>query len=72
MAEIKDWQRQIRKLATLIQNKKLSQLDIARATGVHQGQVSRILAGRSKRLSPNTQKLCQYAETVRAFSTAPP
>jgi len=59
-----DWQSHIKKLATLVAEKKLSQPDIARETGVDQGQASRILAGQSKRLSRNTQKLCQYAETI--------
>lgn len=69
--EREDWRRQIKNLATLVEEKKLSQLDIARATGVDQGQVSRILAGLSKRLSRNTRKLCRYAETIRP-SSAPP
>ncbi|MHB8698291.1 MAG: helix-turn-helix domain-containing protein [Sulfuricaulis sp.] len=60
----------IKKLATLVAEKKLSQPDIARETGVDQGQVSRILAGHSKRLSRNTLKLCQYAETVKPDSVS--
>lgn len=65
-----DWRSHIKKLATLVAEKKLSQPDIARETGVDQGQVSRILAGQSKRLSRNTLKLCQYAETIGPDSTS--
>lgn len=65
-----DWRAQIKKLATLVAEKKLSQPDIARETGVDQGQVSRILAGQSKRLSRNTLKLCQYAETLKPDSAS--
>lgn len=71
VAEREDWQQQLRKLATLVEDKKLSQHEISRATGVHQGQVSRILAGKSKRLSHNTRKLCQYAETIGQQSAPP-
>lgn len=71
MPDQEDWRRQIKKLAVLVEEKKLSQLDISRATGVHQGQVSRILAGQSKRFSRNTKKLLQYAEMIRP-SSAPP
>lgn len=65
-----DWRPLIKKLATLVAEKKLSQPDIARETGVDQGQVSRILAGHSKRLSRNTLKLCKYAETIGPASTS--
>lgn len=39
-----------------------TQQEIQAATGVHQSQVSRILAGQAKRLSKNVELLCKYAE----------
>jgi hypothetical protein len=42
---------------------QLTQLGIAVATGVHQSQVSRILAGCARRPSKNLLALCKYAES---------
>ena len=39
----------------------VSQSDIAKAVGIHQSQVCRILSGRFKRCSKNVIKLCKYA-----------
>lgn len=44
--------RALRKLASRVQT-----TDIARLTGVHQSQVSRVLRGQFKRLSPNVQAI---------------
>lgn len=44
----------------------LTQNQIEKATGVHQSQVSRILAGQTRRFSRNVEKLCKYAETLAA------
>lgn len=42
----------------------VTQIEIQQATGVHQSQVSRILSGKSKRVSRSVEKLCKYAETL--------
>lgn len=50
----------------------VSQSDIARATGVHQSQVSRILAGAARRASPNVLLLCKFANEMGQFTTTNP
>lgn len=52
-------------LAKEVASRRLSQLAIAEATGVHQSQVSRILAGKAKRSSANVRKLCGYASSLQ-------
>lgn len=54
----------LRFLREQIISNKINQKEISRATGVHQSQVSRILAGRSKRQSKNVVLLCKYAESM--------
>lgn len=49
-----------------IQLKKLTQREVAFGSGVHQSQVSRILAGVNVRASKNVLKLCKYADERRA------
>jgi transcriptional regulator with XRE-family HTH domain len=51
----------LRRLAAAVRNQQITQLQIASATGVHQSQVSRILSGDAKRLTPNVKALCKYA-----------
>jgi transcriptional regulator with XRE-family HTH domain len=51
-------------LAERVRSKTLTQLTIAQNTGVHQSQVSRVLAGQLRRASPNVLKLCEYAKTL--------
>ncbi len=46
----------------------LRQTTIAQATGVDQSQVSRILSGKTRRVSRNVLKLCNYAKSL----TPPP
>lgn len=41
-----------------------SQEAIAKATGIHQGQVSRLLSGKFVRVSGNALILCNYANDV--------
>lgn len=41
--------------------KSVRQEDVAMSTGVSQSQVSKILSGRFKTISPNVKKVCQYA-----------
>jgi len=36
-------------------------VEVAARTGIHQGQVSRLLRGQFKRVSPNVRKLLEYA-----------
>jgi transcriptional regulator with XRE-family HTH domain len=56
---------ELRYLASLVQARQLSQNEIARATGVHQSQISRILAGQYRRRSRNVVNLCKYAFSLR-------
>lgn len=58
---------QIEKLTVLAQRvsaKHITQLRLSEVTGIHQSQISRILAGDVRRASKNVLKLCKYAETV--------
>lgn len=48
-------------LRRFLHSQKMSQLELARATGVAQSQVSRILAFKTKRVSKNMQIICDYA-----------
>lgn len=57
-------------LADYVRNKKLTQQELASATGVHQSHVSRILAGHARRPSQNLLKLCKYAETLSGSDKA--
>lgn len=57
---------QLQVLVDYLNNNRLTQKRIAEATGVHQSQISRILAGRSRRPSRNLLKLCKYAEELNA------
>ena len=52
-------------LAESVQRRQISQSQVAENTGVHQSQISRVLAGRFKRASPNALKLCKYASDLR-------
>jgi len=59
--------KQLRALAIRIEQREITQQDLARATGVDQSQISRILAGNVRRASSNVLKLCKYAETLPAL-----
>jgi transcriptional regulator with XRE-family HTH domain len=52
-------------LSAEVRARRVSQLDIAAASGVHQSQISRILAGKARRESANVRKLCKYATSLR-------
>jgi len=52
-------------LSAEVRARRLSQLQIAAASGVHQSQISRILAGKARRESANVRKLCKYAISLR-------
>ena len=54
----------LNRLTQCIELRRLTQSEIARETGVHQSQVSRIIAGKALRASRNVLKLCKYAETL--------
>lgn len=45
-----------------------TQEDVSRDTGVSQSNISRVLSGRRKRISPSALKLCQYAEIAMLAS----
>jgi transcriptional regulator with XRE-family HTH domain len=59
------------KLGRLTSIGVITQTDISKGTGVHQSQVSRILAGHSKRQSPNLKKICAYAESMHYDADVP-
>ncbi len=50
----------------LVNAGKLTQVEIQEHTGVHQSQISRILAGKAKRSSRNVESLCKYARNLTA------
>lgn len=53
-------------LRIAVADRRITQQEIAHATGVNQSQVSRILAGQCKRPSGNVAALCRFA--VERFS----
>lgn len=53
-------------LRIAVADRRITQQEIAHATGVNQSQVSRILAGQCKRPSGNVATLCRFA--VERFS----
>ncbi|WP_425497371.1 helix-turn-helix domain-containing protein [Paraburkholderia fynbosensis] len=55
-------------LRAAVSERRLTQSQIAAATGVDQSQVSRILAGRAKRNSENVTALCAFAEKASLAS----
>jgi hypothetical protein len=57
-----------RSLAALA--RRASTVELAAASGIHQSQVSRLLRGQFRRLSPNVRKLLGYRPEGRK-STAP-
>lgn len=52
------------KLRTRMVQKKWTQKDLARATGIDQSQVSRICAGNFKRLTANVLRVCEHANVT--------
>jgi transcriptional regulator with XRE-family HTH domain len=48
-------------LRAAVADRRLTQVEVARATGVDQSQVSRILSGQAKRSSANVVALCRFA-----------
>lgn len=60
-AEQMSW---LRLLSEQIAARSVTQSEISSVTGVHQSQISRILAGQLSRASRNVQKLCEYAKTL--------
>jgi len=57
-------------LSAEVRARRLSQPEIAAASGVHQSQISRILAGKARRESANVRKLCRYATSLRQAAGA--
>lgn len=54
----------VERLRLAIEVLGVSQQDLAQYSGVHQSQISRILSGRSKRVSRNMLKLNDYVENL--------
>lgn len=52
------------KLRAAVASRDVTQQQIAKATGVDQSQVSRILAGQTKRASANVIRLCKFAYEI--------
>ena len=50
---------------------RISTVQIAADTGIHQSQVSRLLRGHFRRLSPNVRTLLAYAASGKAAKPAP-
>lgn len=48
-------------LRAAIADRRFTQFEVARATGVDQSQISRILKGHAKRSSANVSVLCRFA-----------
>lgn len=48
-------------LRAAMERNQHSQPDVAKMTGVSQSNISRLLAGQRKRVTPCVRKLCQYA-----------
>lgn len=54
---------QLQSLQDAVRSRVLDLKTISVATGVHISQVSRILAGKAKRVSPNVDRICKFANT---------
>jgi len=65
-APIAGARRALRRLAA-----RASTVRIAADTGIHQSQVSRLLRGHFRRLSPNVRTLLAYAQKPQARTPAP-
>ena len=50
-----------RRLRERMETERLSQVTVAKATGVHQSQISRFRAGKFAENSDNLRRVCQYA-----------
>jgi transcriptional regulator with XRE-family HTH domain len=57
-----DWRRQISDLAGLVEKRRFTQKELALHTGIDQGQISRILAGKAARFSKNVAALCAFLD----------
>ncbi len=56
---------QLDALMVSVRSRYIGLKSIGDATGVHTSQVSRILAGKVKRVSPNVEKICKFAKVVQ-------
>jgi transcriptional regulator with XRE-family HTH domain len=59
----------VEQLCEVFKNNRSTQQQIASATGVHQSQVSRILRGHFRTVTPNVAKLCKYANITPQMKT---
>ncbi len=55
-------QHHLEALKASVTSRQIGLKHISDATGVHISQVSRILSGKVKRVSPNVEKICKFAE----------
>lgn len=60
------------RLGQAVAKGNITQSEVARLTGVHQSQVSRILAGQTRRYSPNVIRLCRFAESLHSYCKVDP
>ena len=58
-------------LRAAVADRRLTQFAIARATGVDQSQISRILKGQAKRASANVSALCRFAAEASRRTSVP-
>jgi transcriptional regulator with XRE-family HTH domain len=63
---------QLQKLRLLVKSKAVTQTEISLATHVDQSQVSRILAGQTRRVSTNVIELCKFAISLDGVSRDDP
>lgn len=54
----------LERLTAAVASGHVTQLEVSRKTGVHQSQISRILAGQVVRSSRNFERLCEFAATL--------
>jgi predicted XRE-type DNA-binding protein len=62
----------IAQLRTAVNTRKLTQKQIASATGIDQSQISRILAGQVRRASKHVIELCKFANCLEQYQEADP
>jgi DNA-binding Xre family transcriptional regulator len=59
-------------LRALILSNVTNQSEISKATGIDQSQISRILAGKVKRVSKNMLELCKFARNLPQIAERDP
>lgn len=63
------------RIAQAVVAREISQIELSKATGVHQSQISRILSGNLQRASKNVLRLCNFyllhSSRNRSIATSP-